>query len=250
METRIVTVTKCRPETRQQLCVSYRMVAETKVVQCEHTQYCPQTQVRTVSCPVQRMVYGTVQKQYTVMVPHCEVRQYTRTVCRMVPVTETRTICETVGHWECRAMPAPAVCGGCAPACAPQCVCRVWVPETIQRQVQVTCMRAAYESVPYQCSVTVCRPEVRTCSVQVCKCVTQMVSHQVTCCTYVPVRHVVPVQVCAYRCVPESHTQLVTVMVPYQEQHQIQVPVCKLVAQTVTVPVCSSCCPAPRRCCR
>jgi hypothetical protein len=203
---------------------------------------------------VQKTVYETVQKQYTVMVPQCEMRQYTRTVCRMVPVTETRTICETVGHWECRAMPAAAVCG-CAPACAPQCVCRVWVPETVQRQIQVTCMRPAYETEPYQCAVTVCRPEVRTCAVQVCHCVTEMVSHQVTCCTYVAERHVVPQQVCAYRCVPESHTELFTVMVPYQEQHQIQVPVCKLVAQTVTVPVCASCCtaapccPVQRRCC-
>jgi hypothetical protein len=254
METRTVTCTKCRPETREQLCVSYRTVWETKVVQCEHTTYCPKTEVRTVSCPVQRTVYETVQKQYTVMVPQTEMRQYTRTVCHMVPVTETRTICETTGHWECRVMPAPAACG-CAPACAPQRVCRYWVPETVQRQVQVTCMHAAYESVPYQCAVTVCRPEVRTCPVQVCKVVTDMVPHQVTCCRYVPVRNVVPVQVCAYRTVPESHTQLVTVMVPYQEQHEIQVAVCKMVAQTVNVPVCPNRCasapcgPVERRCC-
>ena len=58
-------------------------------------------------------------------------------------------------------------CGPCGPAQPAQTYC-VWVPNVVQKQVQVTCMRP--QMVPVTCTynVTVCVPEQRTCTVKVC----------------------------------------------------------------------------------
>ncbi len=181
-------------------------------------------------------------KSYTVMVPYCETRQGTRQVCQMVPVTETRTVCEDQGHWEERpSTPAPAPCAPCAP-CAPVQNCRCWVPNVVQRQVQVTCMRPQMVCQPCTYQVTLCRPETRTCTVKVCHVEQVPMTRQVNCTICVPqvVTRTENITVC--RTVQEQQTRQYTVMVPYTVQKPVQVQVCKMVPQTVKVPVCQPCC--------
>jgi hypothetical protein len=182
------------------------------------------------------------------MVPQTETRQATQTVCRMIAATENRTICEASGHWETRPIQTTccssgcgSACGGCAPAVT-QCACQVWIPETIQKQIQVTVMKPTYEQVPYQYQVTVCHPETRTSSYQVCEYQPEQKTRQISCTVCVPKTRTVAEQVTTYRCVAEQKTRPYTVMVSYQEQQQIQVPVCKMVSQTIKVPVCRTCC--------
>jgi hypothetical protein len=247
-ETRTISVAKCRPEVRQYTYTVMREVPETRQVNYEYTVMVPENRVRTeqytVCVPVQRVV----QQPYTVMVPYQETRTATRTICQMVPETVMQTVYECGGHWEehCtqQQVSCPASCDPCA-SCVQTCcmpiTCRVWVPETIAKQVPVTCMKPQYVQQPYNYTVTLCRPEQRTQDVTLCEFRQEVRSREIPFTVCVPQKRVATQNVTTIKCVPEQRTGQYTVMVPYQEQQQIQVQVCKYVPQTVTecVPVCS-----------
>ena len=259
-ESRTVRVTKCRPEQRERTCTVMRTVPETREVQCTYVVPRWENRSRTVNYTVCKPVMETREHRYTVMVPYTERRQGTRTVCRMVPVRMTRTVCEDRGHWEevpCQTRCCSTCthdecggyqrrgriqqvgfrrhgghgCGGCAPACGTR---KVWVPNVVHRKVEYTCMRPRMEQVPCEYTVVRCRAEERTRSVQVCRMVSEPRTRQVEYRVCVPERRTATRQVTTYRCVPEPRTVKYTVQVPYVEEQQVPVRVCRMVSKTIT----------------
>lgn len=247
METRVVTVTECRPEVREYQYVECRQVPETKTVRRQYTVMVPEVRTRTETVKVCQPVWREETREYTVMVPRTETRQGTRQVCKMVPVKQTRTVCEDQGHWEQRV--CRSICAAFAGCCCPVRTCWCWVPQIVQKEVELTCYKPEIVTEPYTYTVTVWKPEKRTCKVQVCeyKEVPQKRTVSYTVC--VPKTVTRTEQVTTYKTVQVPKTCKYTVMVPHQVQRTVQVPVCKMVPQKVKVPVCCppTCCP-PRRC--
>ncbi len=256
-ENRTVTETACRAEVRQSTYTVYQMVPETRAIQRQCTVMVPQVQTRTEQYTVCQPVWRTETRQYTVMVPTCETRQATRQVCQMVPVKQMQTVCEDQGHWEQRsyapACPSPCApaCGGCGTcrSCCSPCTYSCWVPNIVQKQIEVTCMQPQVVSVPYTYQVTVCKPEVRSTTVQVCSYQQIQQTRNVNFTVCVPQAKTWTENVTTCKCVPIQKTCQYTVMVPYQVQKTVQVQVCKMVPKTIQVPVCA---PAPCEtgCCR
>ncbi len=250
-EKRTVTVTECRPETRQRAYTVCRLVPETTQVERQCTIMVPQVQKRVEQYTVCRPVWKEEQREYTVMVPHTETRQGTRRVCRMVAVQQTKTVCEDQGHWEERPV-APCCPPTCAPApCGPAqqaATCRVWVPKVVQKQVPVTCMQPQWVEEPCTYCVTVCKPEKRVCTVRVCHFEKVPMQREVcyTVCVPQVVKRVENVTVC--KTVTEQKTCNYTVMVPHQVQKEVEVQVCKMVEKKVQVLVCPQPCCQPACC--
>ena len=191
--TEMVPYTETRKGTR---CV---VTPVTKNVEQQYTVMVPYTETRKGTRCVMNRVVENVQQNYTVNVPYQEQRTGTRTVVECVPVVQTRTVCEDQGHWEQRCVPVAngcqscgvatnccrprrhfaCGCDACAPcaSCAPAPVCNtvvtqnVWVPKIVQKEVQCTVNVQQCKQVPYNYTVTLCKPEVRTRTVQVCKMV-------------------------------------------------------------------------------
>lgn len=266
-EKRIVPVTKYRPEIREQVSTIYEQVPQTREIQEEYTVLVPEQRTRTVTDIVQRQVRRNIEQPYTVMVPQQEMREASRTVCRMVAVPETQMVTELSGHWETRALGQPYMSaygspesfgsscngGGCAPSCSPcpqQCTTRVWVPEQIERPVTVTTMKPVQEEQTYQYPVTVFKPETRTRTVEICEWQPQQVTREENFTVEVPQKRVQTRQITEYRSVPRQQRSQCTVMVAYQENVEVQVPVCHWIPQKITSPiqVCSTFSACPTDC--
>jgi len=233
---------ECRPEIRECKVTEYRRVCETKMVERTSTVMVPEQRTKTVECVVNVPVCKDVTKEYTVMVPHCEKREGTRKVCKMVPVTQKRTVVEDQGQWEERPCPAPKTC---APAtCAPK-TCKVWVPNCVKKEVEVTCMKPTSVEEPYEYTVTVCKPETRTCTVRVRECKQEVRTQKVCYTVCVPKQVTRNCPVTTVKCVPVQRVVRTTVMVPHQVEKVVPVCRVKMVPKTIKVPVC--CPPAPCR---
>jgi hypothetical protein len=213
-----------------------------------------------------------VEKEYTAMVPHREKRTATRTVCHRVPVTETRQVTRDRGHWERQIVEVPSrSCGGCGHCGGGYCggtatVCRnVWVPNLVTEDVQYTRYVPQTSEQEYEYYVTVCRPETRTytarvcnyktetrtATVKVCEYRTETRSKTYQVCTYenqeqsrdvtytvnVPQTQTKTFDVTSYKTVAEEKTETYRVRVPHPVQKEVDVRVCKMVPQTVTVPI-------------
>ncbi len=286
--TKTVTVNKCVP----------RQVEKTR----SYTVMVPQQQTKTVNYVVCKPVYETKtreyvvevpqwseveekytvrvpvwhdqERQYTVMVPTTEKRQGTRRVARCIPTTEQRTVRCDEGHWETQMVEVPCYspcnnCGHCRACCSPvtQTVCRrVWMPNVVEKQVDVTVYKQVVEDVPYEYCVTVCKPETRTetvkvCSYtdeertctrkvctykpetrtqtyQVCKYVHETQAREVTCTVYVPQQKTETCTVTVYDMVPEERQVTYNVCVPEVVEKEINVCVCRMVPKTIQVPAC------------
>jgi hypothetical protein len=171
----------------------------------------------------------------------------------MVPETRTKTVCEDQGHWEER--PCESACAPVKPCdpCAKVKTCKVWVPNIVEKEVEVTCMKPTWVEEPCEYQVTVCKPETRTCTERVCEYKQEVRTREVRYCAYVPKKIVKRCPVTTYRCEPIQKTICYTAMVPYEVEKTVPVTVCKMVPKTikVAVPVCcpEPCCPS-RRCCK
>lgn len=258
-QTKTITVTECRPETRHRTFKVMKRVPETKTVEQTYTVMVPKTETKTVNYMVCKPIYETKTQTYTVCVPHPETRQGTRTVCKMVPTKETRTVCRDRGHWEekevaCNPCGGCGSCGGCGD-CAPATrTCRVWVPNIVKEEVEVTCMRLHREQVPCEYTVMVNKMEERTREVKVCKMVREQHTKEVECKVCVPEERTRTCDVTTYKCVTEEKTQEYTVNVAHKVEKEVEVKVCKMVPKTIMVPAancgddCSTTCCKPRRC--
>lgn len=249
METRTVTVTECRPEQRQRTYQVRKRVPYQETRTEEYTVMVQKTEMRTVTQTVCRPVVKQVERSYTVMVPHQETRQGVRNIAQCVPVQSTRTVCVDEGAWQVRSYLVPCAparpvcggCGGCGSCCQPQYVerqCRVWVPNIVRKEVPCTVMRYQTVQQPYEYNVTVCRPETRTQMVNVTEMVREQVTREVPVTVCVPEKRTRSYVVNLCRDVVEDKTDTYTVMVPHQVQKQVQVPVCRMVPQTVQQTVC------------
>jgi hypothetical protein len=98
------------------------------------------------------------------------------------------------------------------------------------------------EQVPYEYQVCVMKQEQRSRTVTVCETTTEQRERQVNYVECIPQQKTEEYQVTTYSCVPEQHTQSYTVLVPHTTQKEIEVQVCKMVAETVEVP-CAPACP-------
>ncbi len=116
---------------------------------------------------------------------------------------------------------------------------RRWVPNIVKREVEYTCMQAQMEDVPYEYTVTLCRPETRTRTVQVCDMVREQKTKEVQYTVCVPQTKTGTRQVTVCKTVPEEKTCTYTVNVPHTVQKEIQVKVCRMVPKEITcrVPV-------------
>ncbi|MFC1597072.1 hypothetical protein ACFL5Q_03915 [Planctomycetota bacterium] len=246
---------ECRPEVRQRTVVEYRPVCETKMVERTYTVMVPEVRTKTVECVVNVPVWRDVTQEYTVMVPHCEKRQGTRTVCKMEPVTETRTVMEDQGHWEeqdCPTTCAPKTCRPktcCPKTCAPK-TCKVWVPDCVEKEIEVTCMKPTTVEEPYEYTVTVCKPETRTCTQRVQECKQEVRTQEVCYTVCVPQQVTKQCPVTTTRCVAEERTVQCTVMVPHEVERVVPVCRVKMVPKTIQVPVCCPAAPCGHRGCR
>jgi hypothetical protein len=156
--------------------------------------------------------------------------------------------------------------GGGSSCCATQ---QRWVANCVQEPIQVTVMKQECVNIPYDYQVTLCRPEKHTQTVKVCsyenqtrtatrriceyRCETRAQDYQVTECSLEQRTREVPYTVCVaqartrqeqiteYRQVPTEQVQQYTVMVPHEVERDVQVQVCHMVPQTVTVPA-QTCC--------
>jgi hypothetical protein len=211
-ERRVVNVCKYRAEQRQYTCTVCRPVVETQTIECEIMVPTYETHMRTVQCTVCKPVMTTEQREITVMVPTPEKRQGTRVVCRMVPVTEKRTVCECQDG------------------------------KMVNREVECTVMRPQSEEVPYEFMYTAYRPEKRTVAVQLCNFAYETQAREVPYTVCIPQLKKITRPIMTCRLVSEERTFTQTVNVPYTEQQEVEVQVCKMVPKTITCKV-PACCP-------
>lgn len=251
IEKRKCTVTQCRPEVRECTVTVCKRIPETKAVQRTCCVMVPEIRTRTEECVVCKPVFHEETREYTVMVPTCETRQGTRTVCKWVPEKQMQTVCEDQGHWE----EQDCGCGRCCDPCAPKCVRRCWVPNIVEKQVEVTCMKAVTVEEPCTYQVRVCKPVQKTCKVRVCEYQQVPVKREVRYTVCVPKEVTRTEYVTTWHCQQVEEVRKYTVMVPYQVEKEVPVRVCQMVPKTIRVPVCetSCCCQStccrPRRCC-
>lgn len=252
-ETRKVLVTQCKPEVRERAYKVCNRVPYQETVTEAYTVMVQQTQMKRVSETVYKPVMKTVDQSYTVMVPYTERRQGVRHDVQCVPVQQTVTVCVDRGCWETRTVQVPCPqygygygyaygynqcgrpCGGCntcAPPTVTRCI-RVWVPKLVKQQVVQTVMKPQVIARPYEYDVTLCRPETRVRQVQVCETVAERIEKDVPVVYCVPQQKTRSFQVTKYRDVMEDKVEKYTVMVPYQVEKTIQVPVCKVVPRVI-----------------
>ena len=266
-ETRRVCVIECRAETQTKKINVCRMIETKKEVSYEYCEWKRETQTRTETYQVMVPEWTDVTTEYCVMVPSIEKRQGVRKVAKCISTIEKRTVCEQGGHWEDRSVQVQTFVRGCdacgRPVCCPQtttCTQKVWVPEIINKEIDVTVNKIVCEDQPYEYEVTVCKPEKKTCTQKVCtpKCETKTREVCYTVC--VPEKKTGTRWVTCCTPVMEEKEVQCTVMVPYKVEREVQVCVCKMVEKKIQVAVCCpqpvcapapSCCTAPAMtCCR
>lgn len=219
------TRTVYKTEYKQEVYTAYR---------CETT-----TEVRTRTCTVNKMVpeFRTQVCNYNVCVPCWEERVVMKPCVTYKPETKIVRKCVDQGHWECKEVPCkPSLCErmkkclhhDCCEECPKMKTVKCWVPCPVWIECPVTCMVRCCEYHPQTIKVCTYKTECRQKEVQVCsyRCVPETRVENYTVC--VPVK------------VPYQATRCVAVCVPCQET----VTLCRMVPHTVCkqVPVCDPCC--------
>jgi hypothetical protein len=237
-EMRRCVVTEYRREPRECTVTVCKRIPEVKAVQQTCCVMVREVRTRTEEYMACKPVYREETREYTVMVPTVETRQGTRTVCKWVPEKRKQIVCEDQGQW----VEQPCNCGCCFDPCASACGRWCWVPKIVQKEVEVTCMKAVMVEEPCTYQVTVCKPVKKTCKVQVCEYQQVPATRQVRYTVCVPKQVTKTVYHTTWRCEQAQETRRYTVCVPYQVEKEVPVRVCKMVPKTIRVPVCPTCC--------
>jgi len=250
-ETRTIHTTEYIPQIQERKYTVHRRIPETSQVTENVMVTVPVQRSRKVNYNVTRQVWEEIDQNYTVNVPHTEVKSGVRTVCRPVQVQSMRTVCRDQGYFENVTCAVPChprrcgggcgACGGCGVVYVTKCV---WRPNYVTEQVPVTVWQNNYVQEPYEYNVTVCRPEVHSRKVKVCRYVTEQQQRDVTYTAYEQQPRQQTRHVTTYKVVAEEKVQQCTVMVPHQVEKQVTVMVCRTIAETVAcqVPVyCGPC---------
>ena len=244
-ELRKVQVTECRAESQTRKVTVCKLVEEKKEVPFEYIEWKSEMKTRQESFQVLVPEWKDITTEFNVMVSHTEKRQGSRKVARCVPTTEKQTVCEYGGHWEDRQVRVQTFVQGCdacgRPTCCPQmttCVQRIWIPEVVRKQIDVTVNRIICEDQPYEYEVTVCKPEKRTCTQRVCTHKSETRTRDVQYTVSVPEKKIGTRTVVCCKPVTEEKEVSCTVMVPYKVEREIQVCVCRMVEKRIHVPTC------------
>jgi hypothetical protein len=254
-EERIVVRKPVMRQVQQQYTVQVPHV-ETRRATRRVCKYVPVTETRTVMVPETRTreekytvttpVTRQVTQNYTVQVPYTETREGTRKVCRWVPVTERRKVCTDQGQYqdvECTVpscQPSPNCCSRrglfrrrcCSepvccdtPCAAPTVVVqKVWVPNLVEKEIQVIVQKQQLFDEKYTYNVTLCKNETRSRTVNVCEYVQQEKTRNV--------QYTV--------CVPKVENYVVNKATQVDEEYTFNVTVCKPETRTRTVTVCDT----------
>ena len=208
----------CKPEVRQMTVQACRLVPETRMVNCVKTVMVPERKTWTENYTVCRMTFETVQRDITVMVPHREVRQGVRTVCRPIPTQVMKKVCRDMGQWTAKTYIDHYGC---------EQTCQVWMPNIVTEQVPVTVLKPQFVEEPFQYDHIVCRPEVRHVTQRIPRPVYEPRSREVSC--VVPVCKLVEQQVpvTTYRTVVEPKVVNYTAMVAVPVTREVVVPCCE-----------------------
>jgi hypothetical protein len=250
-EKRKVQCIEYRQEERECKYTVYKRVAETKQVEREVCEWVREERIRNEKYTVCKPVWTEEKREYSVLVPHIEKRQGTRKVCKYVQAKETRKVCVDEGCWEevccVTSCKVKVGCGGCCvvPVCKTR---KVWKPNIVEKEVEVTVCRPQWVEEPYEYCVRVCKPEKRVCTVKVCHYEKEERTRECKYTVCVPKKKTVTCQVTTCKCVPEERTRKYTVCVPYRVEKEVEVKVCKMVPITVTCKV--PCKPCPQDCCK
>lgn len=138
-------------------------------------------------------------------------------------------------------------CGGCSADVA-YVTRRVWVPNIVERQVEVTCYKTVEVEVPHEYAVTEYRNEERTRTVTVQRVRHETRTREVAFEVCVPRTRVETYHVTRMQSVPETVVETYTELEARTEMKQIQVQVQRMVEKTIQVRVdqgCSNPCSAP-----
>ena len=274
-KTREISKTEMIPEVRTRTIEFTERKAVTTDKEINYTVQVPQTLTKTLRWTVRLPVRTAREVSYTINVPSLEARTGTRKVCRYVPVTKTRSITEDQGHWETQAVPQQLTSdksedGKCCdqqPGCT--ALKKVWVPNVVTRDIEVTCNERMFEDQEYTYNVKVFVPEVRTKTVYDCSFVTEERTKDIEYTACKPETRTKTIQVTSYisvpktrevqytamipqvktateeytvmKQVPETRTSKCTVSVPYTEEQEVPVKVCRMVAKTIKVRVAAPC---------
>lgn len=236
-ETRRVKSVECRPEVRTRTVVVNRRVPYQENVTRTCTVLVPKQQVLTLEYMAYTPVLETTTKKAAVCVARPVVKDGVRLDCKLTPVKVKRTVCEDQGHWEehpCGAN-GGSPCGDCGHAA------KVWVPNLVKREVEVTVLRPEYVQAPYQYTDFEYQPETREYPVTQCRYVPEKKTRQVTRTVCVPQQQTRTSTITRWRCEPEERQVSYTVMVPHEVEREVQVRVCKMAPKKVLVP---ECCPS------
>ena len=143
--------------------------------------------------------------------------------------------------------------------------CTYKVCEYVTEPRTRTCKVCEYVTEPRTCTVKVCeyQPQVRTCTYKVCEYATEPRTRTCKVCEYVseprtrevcytvcvPVKKQGVREVCNYVSEPRSRTEKYCVVTPVTVEKPIEVKRCRLVCQTIQVPV-TTCCAPISTCCK
>lgn len=235
-EVRTCTETRYRTEKQQKECVTYKCVPVTKQVPYKYTVWVREMRDDIQTFEVDTPVCRWVDQKYHEYLPSkmTVTRYHTRTECQ--PVTVKKKVCEDHGHYEEKVVDHCDKHGHKSSH-----VCQVWVPQIVEKEVEVTEDRMVTIKEPYQCQVDICVPVERVRKVKVWETKTEKKSVNHPYETIVPKERVQMVEVCVTEEIPETHVEEVEVCVPYTVEVQKEVRVCKMVPKTIRVPACGAC---------
>lgn len=279
-EKRVIQVTKYRCEQRPEVVTCTRLVPQVYSYKKTVTDMVSVKRTRVVDCMVTKPVTREEAYEVVVRVPHVEKREGTRMVTRYVPDVEKRVVCEDQGRFEERVVEVATTCDiGCDSApcgrrgkmrrrgcvdfiscdvgCGADKGCvektcqvthKVWVPNIVERTIEVPVQRAECVPEKYTYDVVVCRPEKRVCKRMVTDYIQVPSKRTVAYYECVPKTREIVCHETRCKPVTEQRTIMRTVRIPYVVDQEICVPVCHMVEKKILCTVPAPCAPACKKC--
>jgi hypothetical protein len=279
MERRTIAVTEYRCEPRDEVVTVTRMVQEPRSYTRTVTYMTREERTRVEPCTIVKPVCREQTFETIVNVPRVEKREGVRMVTQYVSVKEERVVREDHGHFEERVITVPYCETGCQPSCrgrglfrrrggacceigggcdivcggdlqvagkmadACQYVQKVWVPNIVERKVEVVVQRPQCVEERYQYDVEVCRPEKQLQKRMVTEYIEVPADRIITYYECVPKTREVVCHETVCKPVTEQRTITRMVQVAYAVKKEIMVPVCRMVEKKVLCTVYPSCGP-------
>lgn len=215
-----------REEERLETVLCPKTITVEKQVPYEYTAWVRVSKEDVQTFEVKTPKFRWVDQKYTITVPGKDTVTKVRRRTECVPTTQIVTVCEDQGHWETQ-MVATETCGGC-----PCTAKKVWCPNPVQVQKEVTVMKEVCIEEPYTCEIDICVPIEKTRKVKeyFTKTETKTVKHPYK--TLEPRKRTKMVTAFVPETVQEEVTRCVKVKVPYTVEKCVPKTVVKMVPQS------------------